>query len=153
MAAEISGIAEKASVRHDATVELRTGRRPAVESEEPAADDAGAVTAALDSPEVVVERRRGRGATFDVSFAVTTLVAAITAIAAVLTPRGVPAADWIEAAGTPACVCCGLYLTAALGSGDGPEERRRAAGWVAFGAMALGVLLVIGAMRGFFVAG
>jgi hypothetical protein len=153
MAAEISGIAEKASVRHDASVELRTGRRPAIESEEPAADEAGAVTAALDGPEAVVERRRGRASTFDISFAVTTLVATITAIGAVLTPRGVPAADWIEAVGTPACLCCGLYLTAALGPGDGPEERRRAAGWVAFGAMALGALLVIGSMRGFFVAG
>jgi hypothetical protein len=152
MAAEISGIAEKASMRHDSTVELRTGRGPAVESEEPAAEDAGAAAAVLDGPEVVVERPRGSGTTFDVSFAVTTVVAAITAIGAVLQPRGVPAADWIEAAGTPACLCCGLYLTAALGPGDGPEERRHAAGWVAFGAMALGVLLVIQAMRGFFVA-
>jgi hypothetical protein len=152
MAAEISGIAEKASVRHDATVDLRTGRRPGVESEEPAAEDSGAAAAALDAPEAVVERRPPRQSTFDLSFAVTTVVAVITAIGAVLAPRGVPGADWIAAAGTPACLCCGLYLTAALGPGDGPEERRRAAGWVAFGAMALGFLLVIDAMHGFFVA-
>jgi|SRR4051794_17944768 hypothetical protein len=152
MAAEISGIAEKASVRHDATVELRTGRRAAVESEEPAADEAGVASAAIEAPEVTGDRRPGRHSTFDVSFAVTTVVAVITAIGAVLAPRGVPGADWIEAAGTPACLCCGLYLTAALGPGDGPEERRRAAGWVAFGALALGFLLVIDAMHGFFVA-
>src|SRR5262245_56840355 len=152
MAAEISGIAPKASVRHDATVELRTGRRPAVESEEPAADEAGTVTAALDAPEVVTgDRRPGQQSTFDMSFAVTTVVAVLTAIGAMLAPRGVPGADWIEAIGAPACLCCGLYLTAALGPGDGPEERRRAAGWVAFGALALGVLLVIDAMHGFFV--
>src|SRR5262249_47002880 len=130
MAAEISGIAPKASVRHDATVELRTGRRPAVESEEPAADEAGCVTAALDAPDVVPDRRRPQGTTFDISFAVTTAIAVVTAIGAVLASHGVGVGVWLAALGAPACLCSGLYLTAALGPGDGPEERRRAAGWV-----------------------
>jgi hypothetical protein len=153
MAAEISSIAQKASVRHDATVELRTRRRTAVESEEPGADEAGAASAALDGGDVVVGQRHGRLATFDISFAVTTVVAVTTAIAAVLTSHGVAAAAWIEASGASACVCCGLYLTAALGAGDGPEERRRAAGWMAFAAMALGALLVVAFLCEFFVAG
>lgn len=94
-----------------------------------------------------------RASTFDISFGVTTLVVVATAVAAVLTTRGVPAAEWIEAIGASASACCGLYLTAALGAGDGPWERRRAAGWVAFAGMALGGLLVLEFLREFFYLG
>jgi hypothetical protein len=140
-------------VRHDAIVEPSTGRGPTVEGDEPTAEERGVVAAAVDGPEVVVERAATRFATFDISFAVTTVVVVATAISAVLTPRGVPGAAWIEAAGASASVCCGLYLTAALGAGDGPEERRRAAGWMAFAGIALGSLLVLEFLREFFTAG
>ncbi len=119
MAAEISGIAPKATVRHDTRV----------------------------------ERIAERTSTFDISFCVTTFVVCSTAIAAVLTSRGVAAAEWFQAAGASACVCCGIYLTAALGAGDGPEERRRAAaGWRAPG-LALGGILVLALMRELFASG
>jgi hypothetical protein len=98
-----------------------------------------------------VEESGGQAATFDISFGVTSFVLVSTAAASVLTAHGVAAAAWIEAIGASACTCCGLYLTAALGAGDGPEERRRAAGWVAFAAIALGVLLVLEFLREFFV--
>jgi hypothetical protein len=119
MAAEISRIAPKASVRHDTEV----------------------------------DRLAERTSTFDISFCVTTLVVCVTAVSAVLTSRGVGGAEWFEAAGASASVCCGAYLTAALGAGDGPEERRRAAGWVAFAGLALGGLLVLAFMRDFFTVG
>jgi hypothetical protein len=116
MAAEISRIAPKASVRHDTEV----------------------------------DRSAQRTSTFDISFCVTTFVVSATALAAVLTSRGVAAAEWFEAAGASASVCCGTYLTAALGAGDGPEERRRAAGWMAGAGLALGTILVLGMMREMF---
>ena len=68
-----------------------------------------------------------------------------------LTSRGVAVAEWFEAAGASASVCCGAYLMAALGAGDGPEERRRAAGWMAcWPASALGGILVLAMMREMF---
>jgi hypothetical protein len=116
MAAEISRIAPKASVRQDTRV----------------------------------ERIAERTSTFDISFCVTTFVVCSTAVAAVLTSRGVAAAEWFQAAGASACVCCGIYLTAALGAGDGPEERRRAASWMAGAGLALGGILVLELMREMF---
>jgi len=107
----------------------------------------------VEGRDAVLERPARRYATFDISFAVTTLVVVTTAIGAVLTSHGVPGAAWIEAIGASASVCCGLYLTAALGAGDGPEERRRAAGWMAFAAVALGGLLVLEFLREFFIVG
>ncbi len=100
-----------------------------------------------------VERIAGRTSTFDISFCVTSLVVGATALAAVLTSRGVPGAEWFQAAGASASVCCGAYLTAALGAGDGPEERRRAAGWIAGAGLVLGGILVLGLMREMFTGG
>jgi hypothetical protein len=140
-------------VRHDAIVEPSTGRGTDVEEPDLPAEERGVVTPALDGPDVGVERAPTRFATFDISFAVTTVVVVATAIGAVLTAHGVPGAAWIEATGASASVCCGLYLTAALGAGDGPEERRRAAGWMAFAGVALGTLLVLEFLREFFTAG
>jgi hypothetical protein len=125
---------------------------PVVEGDEPAIDESGGGAATLEGREAPRSRRGATASTFDISFAVTSLVVIATAVGAVLTSHGVAAAAWIEAAGASASVCCGLYLTAALGAGDGPEERRRAAGWVAFAAMALGALLVLEFMREFFTA-
>jgi hypothetical protein len=149
MAALISGIAAKASVRHDTNVEEPGGRRPTFESTDPVVErPAGAPP--FDGADAAVAKRRPQAATFDISFAVTTLVVVSTALAAVLTNHGVPGAAWVEAAGASASACCGAYLLGALGAGDGPEERRRAAGWMAFAALALGVILVLEFMREFF---
>ncbi len=90
--------------------------------------------------------------TFDVSLAVTTAVVAVTAVAAVLASRGIAAAAWFEATGATASICCGVYLTSALGAGDGPWERRRAAGWMASAGLALGGLIVLAYLRDFFTA-
>jgi Flp pilus assembly protein protease CpaA len=128
-------------VRHDTTVEEPGGRSSSFESHQPSLDGAPA-SAAID----------GGAATFDISFAVTTLVVVTTAAAAVLTSHDVPGAAWVEAAGASASACCGAYLLGALGAGDGPEERRRAAGWMAFAGLALGALLVLEFMREFFTA-
>ena len=119
MAAEISRIAPKASVRHDTKV----------------------------------ERLAERTSTFDISFCVTTVVVCATALSAVLTSRGVAVFEWFEAAGASASTCCGAYLMAALGAGDGPEERRRAAGWMACAGLALGGILVLAMMREMFTGG
>jgi hypothetical protein len=100
-----------------------------------------------------VERIAERTSTFDISFCVTTVVVSVTAVAAVLASRGVGAAEWFQAAGASASVCCGAYLTAALGAGDGPEERRRAAGWIAGAGLALGGILVLELMREMFTIG
>ena len=100
-----------------------------------------------------VDRLAARTSTFDISLCVTTLVVCATAVSAVLTSRGVAGAAWLEAAGASASACCGAYLMAALGAGDGPEERRRAAGWVAFAGLALGGLLVLAFLRDFFTVG
>jgi hypothetical protein len=100
-----------------------------------------------------VKRLAERTSTFDISFCVTTVVVGATAVSAVLTSRGVALAEWFEAAGAPASVCCGAYLTAALGAGDGPEERRRAAGWMAAAGLALGGILVLAMMREMFTGG
>ncbi len=103
--------------------------------------------------DTTVERLARRTSTFDISFCVTTLVVCATAVAAVLTSHGVAAAEWFEAAGASGSVCCGAYLTAALGAGDGPQERRRAAGWVAGAGLALGGILVLELMREMFTGG
>lgn len=100
-----------------------------------------------------VERIAERTSTFDISFCVTTFVVCATAVAAVLASRGVPGAEWFAAVGASASVCCGAYLTAALGAGDGPEDRRRAAGWIAGAGLALGGILVLELMREMFTAG
>ena len=140
-------------MRHDATVEPNPGPQAPIDSDEPTVDESGGLTATLDAREAAIDPVRPRIATFDISFAVTTLVVVSTAVAAVLTSHGVAAAAWIEALGASACACCGAYLLGALGAGDGPEERRRAAGWVAFAALALGGLLVLEFLREFFTAG
>jgi hypothetical protein len=140
-------------VRHDAIVEPNPGPRLPADSDEPTVDESGGRPRSRSGREAVLDPVGPRIATFDISFAVTTLVVVCTAIAAVLTSHGVAAAAWIEALGASASACCGAYLAGALGAGDGPEERRRAAGWVAFAALALGGLLVLEFLREFFTAG
>jgi hypothetical protein len=90
--------------------------------------------------------------TFDISLAVTSAVVTVTAVAAVLASRGIGAAVWFEAVGAAASITCGTYLVSALGAGDGPWERRRAAGWIASAGLALGVLIVFASLRDFFTA-
>ena len=90
--------------------------------------------------------------TFDTSFAVTTVVVSVTAVAAVLASRGIGAAVWLEALGGSASIACATYLASALGAGDGPWERRRAAGWMASAGLALGGLIVLAYLRDFFTA-
>src|SRR4051794_27103078 len=113
----------KASVRHDATVERGKGPPSAGESDDPVVDESGTGTPAIEIGEIALDGDGARIATFDISFAVTTLVVVCTAVAAVLTSHGVAAAAWIEAVGASASACCGAYLAGALGAGDGPEER------------------------------
>ena len=59
-------------------------------------DESGTGTPAIEIGEIALEGDGARIATFDISFAVTTLVVVCTAVAAVLTSHGVAAAAWIE---------------------------------------------------------